>query len=118
MSVETFPYVMGHLLKYKGKGLCGDVYEHHQAMPPCLVHDLCDRSLNRRISEGFADIWRSGLLHVGDKQRLDCEGQKDGRPITVGLAIRRIAGQILCAQLKYDFAGLFAKLQQLSIAVP
>ena len=62
-------------------------------------------------------VWRSGLLHAGDKQRLDQEGQKDSRPITVRLAICQIAGRILCAQLKYEFAGMFAKLQQLSIVV-
>ena len=87
-------------------------------MPPCFVQDLCDRALNGQISEGFAGLWRSGLLHVGDKERLDREGHKDGRPITVGLAIRRIAGRFPCAQLKYEFAGLFAKLRQLGIAVP
>ena len=111
-------YVMGHLLKYKGKGPCRDVYEHYQAMPACFVHDLCVRALNGWISECFTGIWQSGLLHVGDKQRLNCAGQKDGRHITVGLVICQIACQILCAQLMYNFAGLFAKLRQLSIAVP
>ena len=37
MEVETFPYVMAHLLKYKGKGPCGDIYRHYQVMPPCFV---------------------------------------------------------------------------------
>ena len=100
MSVPTLPYVMKHLPRCKGKGPCGDVYEHYQAMPQDLVHDMCHRALNGRISEGFATLWRSGLLHIGDKERLDSRGLKDGRPITAGLALRRITGRIPCAQLK------------------
>ena len=84
MEVETFPYVMAHLPKYKGKGPCGDVYEHYQAMPPCFVQDLCDRALNGQISEGFAGLWRSGLLHVGDKERLDREGRRMVGPLQSG----------------------------------
>ena len=116
--VETLPYVMQHLPKYKGKGPCGDVYEHYQAMPSWWVSDLCERALNARISEGFASLWRSGLLHVVDKQRVDANGQKDGRPITVGLALRRIVGRVPCAQLKHGFAKLFSSYRQLGIAVP
>ena len=118
MTVPTLPYVMKHLPRCKGKGPCGDVYEHYQAMPQDLVHDMCHRALNGRISEGFATLWRSGLLHIGDKERLDSRGLKDGRPITVGLALRRITGRIPCAQLKYDFAKLFSSVRQLGIAVP
>ena len=116
--VETLPYVMQHLPKYKGKGPCGDVYEHYQAMPSWWVSDLCERALNARISEGFVSLWRSGLLHVVDKQRVDANGQKDGRPITVGLALRRIVGRVPCAQLKHGFAKLFSSYRQLGIAVP
>ena len=100
MTVPTLLYVMKHLPRCKGKGPCGDVYEHYQAMPQDLVHDMCHRALNGRISEGFATLWRSGLLHIGDKERLDSRGLKDGRPITVGLALRRITGRIPCAQRK------------------
>jgi len=45
-------------------------------MPSWWVSDLCERALNARISEGFVSLWRSGLLHVVDKQRVDAKGRK------------------------------------------
>ena len=63
-------------------------------------------------------IWQGGLLHAGDKQKQDDQGRQRARPLVVGMALRRIAGRLPCAQLKEEFASKFIKLRQLGVAVP
>ena len=114
----TLPYLLRHLPKYKAPGCLGDRYEHYQVMPFALVEVLVHDALNAEVSDGFAAIWRAGLLHPGDKQKKDSQGRPVARPIVVGLAARRIAGRVPVAELKYFFAELFAKLRQLGCAIP
>ena len=114
----TLPYLLRHLPKYKAPGCLGDRYEHYQVMPFALVEVLIHDALNAEVTDGFAAIWRAGLLHPGDKQKKDSQGRPVARPIVVGLAARRIAGRVPVAELKYFFAELFAKLRQLGCAIP
>ena len=57
-------------------------------------------------------------MYAGDKQKIDKQGRQAARPIVVGLALRRIAGRVPCAQMRSQFAELFTKYRQLGIAVP
>ena len=79
-----------------------------------LVHD----ALNNQVTDGFAAIWRDGLLHPGDKQKKDAQSRPVARPIVVGLAARRITGRVPVAEMKYVFAKLFAQLRQLGCTIP
>ena len=58
------------------------------------------------------------VLHAGDKQRRTAEGYTAARPIVVGSALRRIVGRIPCAQLKFEFAKIFAEVRALGSAIP
>ena len=90
----TLPYLLRHLPKYKAPGCVGDRYEHYQAMPFAFVDVLVHDALNSQVSNGFANIWRAGLLHPGDKQKKDAQGRPVARPIVVCLAAWRIPGQV------------------------
>ena len=70
----TLPYLLRHLPKYKAPGCLGDRYEHYQVMPFALVEVLIHDALNAEVTDGFAAIWRAGLLHPGDKQKKDSSG--------------------------------------------
>jgi hypothetical protein len=114
----TLPYLLRHLPKYKAPGCVGDRYEHYQAMPFAFVDVLVHDALNSQVTDGFASIWRAGLLHPGDKQKKDAQGRPVARPIVVGLAARRITGRVPVAEMKHFFAKLFAQLRQLGCAIP
>ena len=86
----TLPYLLRHLPKYKAPGYVGDRHKHCQVMPFALVEVLIHDALNGDVSDGFASIWRAGLLHPGDKQKKDSQDRPVARPIVVGLAARRM----------------------------
>ena len=113
----TLPYLLRHLQKYKAPGCVGDRYGHYQAMPFAFIDVLVHDAVNSQVTDGFASIWRAGLLHLGDKQK-DDQGRPVVWPIVVGLAARRITGRVPVAELKYFFAKLFAQLRQLGCAIP
>ena len=115
-EADTFDHVVGGLPKYKAAGQIGDRYEHWQAVPSKLLRQFCHQALNDEIPAEVSKIWRGGLLHAGDKQKLDSQGRPRVRPLVVGMAIRRIAGRLPCAQLKDEFASKFIKLRQLGVA--
>ena len=117
-EVDTFDHVVGGLPKYKAAGQIGDRYEHWQAVPSQLLRQFCHQALNDEVPAEVRKIWKGGLLHAGDKQKLDSQGRSRVRPLVVGMAIRRIAGRLPCAQLKDEFARKFVKLRQLGVAVP
>jgi len=114
----TLPWVMKHLKPLKAAGPYGDRYEHYKVMPQGLVHDLAQMALSGRLSEGARFQWQCGVLHAGDKQRRTAEGYTAARPIVVGSALRRIVGRIPCAQLKFEFAKIFAEVWALGSAIP
>jgi hypothetical protein len=103
MQVPCFPWVMDHLPRYKAAGPCGDRYEHYLAMPPSFVCSMASHVLNGQISTQFQSAWCTGLVHAGDKGKLDSQHRPKARPIVVGLALRRITERIPCAQLKGQF---------------
>ena len=115
---STLPYLLRYLPKYKALGCVADRYEHNQAMPFAFVDVLVHDALNSHVTDGFAGIWRAGLLHPGDKQKKDAQGCPVARPIVVGLAARKITGRVSVTELKHFFAQLFARFRQLGCAIP
>ena len=87
-------------------------------MPFAFVDVLVHDALKGQVADGFAGIWRAGLLHPDDKQKKDAKGRPVARPIVVGLAARRITRRVLVAELKHFFAQSFAQLRRLGYAIP
>ena len=114
ISASVWPYIPS----WRSSRLCVRLCLTTRLCPFAFVDVLTHDAPNSSASDGFAAIWRAGLLHPGDKQKKDAQGRPVARPIVVGLAGRRITGRIPVAELKYFFAQLFAKLRQLGCAIP
>ena len=74
-------------------------------------------ALNNQLGPQSSVMWRTGLIHAGDKGKRDAQNRRKARPIVVGLALRRIAERIPCAQMKDRFARVFTVARQLGVAV-
>ena len=117
-KVDTFKLVMSRLRRYKAQGPPGDRYEHYKHIPDYMMRAMIDRCLNDRLPDGFREVYADGLIHAGDKGKLDKKGRQAARPIVVGSALRRITGRVPCAQLGQELGGLFSAVRQLGVSIP
>ena len=119
MAVPTLPWLMEHLPTDKAAGPAGDRYEHYKCMPYEYVAMLVDSALNGRLPQPVQKVWRTALVYAGDKQRpvSKTDPRKAIRPLSVGMALRRIAERVPAAQLRAKFADKFKSLRRLGVAV-
>ena len=58
-----------------------------------------------KLSDGFRNSFRAGMLHAGDKGKVDAKGRQAARPIVVGSKLRAIAGRCAAMQLRDRISG-------------
>ena len=78
---------MSRLRRYKAQGPPGDRYEHYKHIPDDMMRAMIDRCLNDRLPDGFREVYADGLIHAGDKGKLDKKGRQAARPIVVGCLV-------------------------------
>ena len=115
----TLPWIMKHLKPLKAAGPYGDRYRHYKSHAAGLrTRPRSNMALSGRISDGARFQWQCGVLHAGDKQRRTPEGYNAARLIVAGSTLRQIVGCIPCAQLKFEFAKIFAAVRASGSAIP
>ena len=53
----------------------------------------------------FREVFRSGVVFSGDKQKKDAQGRQTAGPIVCRMALRRIAGRCIALQMRNEWVN-------------